>query len=135
VGELGEVEQAMTEVRFPQMRADAVDAVRSLADPDHQQRVWLRREYPQPGYFDDLTTNITILYDDTRVLEDPAATVGAVLRSDREAAALAPLAEALDKMFAEMGTSCDDASYLNSAHWPAVVEAARSALGALTSPE
>jgi hypothetical protein len=124
----------MTDVRFPQMRAEAVDAVRSLADPDHQQRVWLRREYPQPGYFDDLTTNITILYDDTRVLEDPAATVGTVLRSEREVTALAPLAEALNAMFADLGTDRDDASYLKSSHWPEVVSAARVALTALTSP-
>lgn len=130
---MGKLEQAMTDVRFPQMRAEVVEAVRALADPDYQEQVWLRREYPRPGYFDDLSTNITTLYDDTRVLEDPYRTVGSVLRSGHEAAALEPLAAVLDAMFADLGTDADDSTYLLSEHWPKVVAVAREAFSVLNS--
>jgi hypothetical protein len=123
----------MSEVRFPQMRAEVIDAVRALADPEYQRRVWIRRELPQPDYYDDLTVNIHILYDDTRVLEEPADTIGDVLRSPGEAAALAPLAQQLDALFERYGTDLGDEEYLDTPEWPGVVRAAQSALAALTA--
>lgn len=125
--------QAMSEVRFPQMRAEVIDAVRALADPEYQRRVWIRQELPQPDYYDDLTVNIHILYDDTRVLEEPAGTVGDVLRSGDEAAAMVPLARQLDAVFDRYGTDLGDEEYLNTPEWPDVVRAAQTALAALTA--
>lgn len=123
----------MSEVRFPQMRAEVIDAVRALADPEYQQRVWIRRELPQPDYYDDFTLNIHILYDDTRVLEEPAGTVGDVLRSAEEATALAPLARQLDALFDRYGTDLSDEEYLATPEWAGVVRAAQTALAALTA--
>jgi hypothetical protein len=123
----------MSEVRFPQMRDEVVGAVQALADPEYQQRVWIRHELPQPDYYDDFTLNIHILYDDTRVLEVPDETVGDVLRSPAEAAAMAPLAQRIDALFERYGTDLSDQEYLDTPEWPAIVRAAQTALATLTA--
>jgi hypothetical protein len=115
------------------MRDEVIGAVQALADLEYQRRVWIRQELPQPGYYDDLTVNIHILYDDTRVLEEPADTVGDVLRSDAEAAAMVPMRDQLDALFERYGTDLSDEEYLNTPEWPGVVRAAQHALAALTA--
>ena len=120
------------DVKFPQLRAEMVDAVRALADHEYQWRVWIRQDLPQPDWYDDLTLNIHVLYDDTRVLEAPTETVGDVLRTTDEATALMPLAQALDTLFTRHGKHLSDEEYLATPEWSTVVVAAGTALRALT---
>lgn len=128
------MESSVNNVRYPLMRAEVIGAVQSLADPDYQWRVWVRREYPKPGYYDDFAMNIHILFDDTTVLEDPDGAVGDILRSPAEAEALRRLAEALNHVLDTVGRGDEpDQNYLESAHWSAVIEAADAALHVLTS--
>ncbi|MFC0027953.1 hypothetical protein ACFFMM_00245 [Micromonospora chaiyaphumensis] len=117
----------MSEVRFPAMREEIVQAVRALADHEYQWSAWVRRELP-PGQYDEFTHRIHILYDDTQVLEDPGAAVGIYLRSQEEAIAMQRLAAAIDALFDELGTELSDESYLRARRWPAIVTAAREAL-------
>ncbi|MFJ9786165.1 hypothetical protein ACIRSS_41805 [Amycolatopsis sp. NPDC101161] len=112
------------------MRNEIVRAVKALADPEYQWSAWVRRELP-PGQYDEFTHRIHILYDDTQVLEDPAAAVGVYLYSREEADAMAKLAAALDALFAELGTELSDEDYLRARAWSSVVAAAREALGSL----
>ncbi|NJP94869.1 hypothetical protein HCN51_36470 [Nonomuraea sp. FMUSA5-5] len=121
----------MNDVRFPEGRMEIVSAVAALASRDHQRRVWVERRYPRKDYYDDFSTNVHILYDDTRVLEDPSAAIGIYLRSEQEAAALANLAEILNAVFAEMGTESADSEYLKSRLWESVIRSASVALHAL----
>jgi hypothetical protein len=109
------------------MRNEIVRAVKALADPEYQRAAWVRHELP-PGQYDELTHRIHILYDDTQVLEDPAAAVGVYLCTHDEVDAMQKLAAALDALFDEMGTELPDEDYLQAPGWPAVVEAAREAL-------
>ncbi|MDT0469123.1 SCO4402 family protein [Streptomyces gibsoniae] len=120
------------QVRLPQMREQIISAVHALSDPDHQRRVWIERQYPHPGYFDDLTLNIHILYDDTAVLDDPSAAIGTTLRDASEAQAMHRLADRLDEILDALEPETDDASYLGHPLWPGVVEAAAQAHAALT---
>ncbi|MBQ0923049.1 SCO4402 family protein [Saccharopolyspora endophytica] len=119
------VEPAVTPLRYPEMRAEVIDAVTSLADPDYQQKVWIRREYPQPGFYDDLTTNINILFDDVCVLPDPRTRVGIVLHPS-EVDAMKALGDVLDPLVDELGDATD-AQYLNHPQWTNVVTAAQHA--------
>lgn len=123
------VEQAV--IRYPEMRAEVVEAVRALSDLEYQQRVWVRRELPHPGYHDDFRLNVHILYDDTTVFEDPATAVGDILRGEEEVRALMPLKAALDAVFAEHGTERTDEEYLGQPGWAAVLDAANKALAVL----
>ena len=108
-----------------------VRAVQSLADPAYQQRVWIRREYPQNTFFDDLTQNVNILFDNTRVLPDPASAVGDILYPS-EVASMTALGNVLDPLINELGNA-DDTQYLNHPQWPHVVHTAHAAYAALNA--
>jgi hypothetical protein len=111
-----------------------VRAVEHLADPEFQQRVWVRRELPHPDYAGNFDLAVHILYDDTTVLEDPAGSIGDLLRDQAEAEAMAALGRALDAIFEDLGTTLSDAEYVSAPQWAAVVSAARAALDVLTAP-
>lgn len=104
------------------MRSEVIDAVRALADREYQRRVWVGREYPNPDYYDDFTLNINVLYDDTRVLEDPVSAIGSFLRTDEEATVMRKLAAALNAILEEKGTDLTDEEYIADAGWDAVVK-------------
>jgi hypothetical protein len=122
----------LIDVSFPDMRENVVSAVRALADEVYQRRVWIDRDYPEEGYYDDFTMNLHILFDDTLVLEDPAATLGTVLKSREEVDAMTVLAGTLDELLGTEGSARADAEYLASPLWGAVVRAASAALDLLT---
>ncbi|WP_194166551.1 SCO4402 family protein [Mycolicibacterium sp. P9-22] len=75
------------------MRQQTVTALTALADRDYPQRVWIDREYPREGFYDDLTLNVNTLYD--MVLPDPQARLGVVLLSESEVALLTALEQVL----------------------------------------
>lgn len=118
------------QVRFPEMRAEVIDAIRSLADRDRQQRYWIRQEFPSEGYFEDLGLNVNILYDDTGVLREPSSRLGSVLASDEEVTALRLLAEELNPIIDKLGNQPDSA-YLRDPAWQNVIDRAASALAVL----
>lgn len=125
------MEHSVTSVRHPSMRAEVVLAVQSLADPAYQQRVWIRREYPQDNFFDDLTQNVNILFDDTGVLPDPSSAVGDILYPS-EVASMTALGNVLDPLIDELGNA-DDAQYLDHPQWSQVVRSAHAAYTALNT--
>jgi hypothetical protein len=122
----------ITSVEFPAMRDEVVAALRSLADPQHQRTHWGVSE-PGVNYYDDLTLNVHILYDDSQVLPDPSAAVGAVL-SEGEVDPLRTVHDALGPILDELGDR-PDSDYLADTRWPAVVAAAQSALDAMRQSE
>ncbi|MFI1208896.1 hypothetical protein ACH4UV_14955 [Streptomyces sp. NPDC020802] len=117
-------------VEFPDARLQVVASVESLADFGYQQRVWVEGNTDEGAPWDNFDLVVHILFDDTRVLENPGAAVGQVLRSPEEARAMQALASVLSPLIDELGDVADDV-YLASPRWPAVVEAARAALEAM----
>ncbi|MET9482693.1 hypothetical protein [Streptomyces sp. NPDC006638] len=115
-------------VSFPDMRRNVVSAVRALADEEYQHRVWVGRIYPQEGFYDDLSVNLNILYDDTLVLDDPPSALGTVLTSEEEVAAMVVLASAVDDLLRREGNDKTDAEYVASPLWGAVLRSASTAL-------
>jgi hypothetical protein len=107
-------------IEFPLMRAEVEHAVGCLADVEYQQRVWIRREMPSPTYYDDLDTNIHVLFDDCKVLPDPTGMIGSVLRRGEEIERLAELGNTLDAMIRDL-RNAPDAAYLADVRWPTVV--------------
>ena len=118
------------DVDFPMMRIEAIGAVQSLADRNLQERMWINRTFPHEGYFEDLTLNIHILYDDTQVLPDPSTQLGSVLVSQAEVDALQELDGVLSPIIKRLGDR-PDADYLADAQWLAVVQRAAEALAVL----
>lgn len=110
------------------MRSDVLDALRSLADRGYQEREW--GTYREEDHrYDDLTLNVHLLYDDCRVLPNPASQVGTVLYAGdveplrRVGAVLGPLIDDLGE--------ASDAEYLADPRWLLVVTAAAQAVANL----
>ncbi|MFF6998540.1 hypothetical protein ACFY93_26750 [Streptomyces sp. NPDC008313] len=114
-------------VTLPEMRKSVLSAVRALSDKAYQERVWLDHDYPQEGYYDDFSMNIHILFDDTLVLDDPAASLGTVLKCQEEVEVMASLAAALENLFDREGGQREDLDYVRSPLWDAVVRCASRA--------
>lgn len=103
-------------------------ALAALADREHQQRVWIAREYPREGFYDDLTLNVNTLYD--MVLPDPQARLGVLLRNESEIALLTDVEQLLGPLIDDLGDASDQ-QYLSDPRWNEVVAAAASALSAM----
>ncbi|HEU5157695.1 MAG TPA: hypothetical protein VFU43_11935 [Streptosporangiaceae bacterium] len=102
----------------------------ALADPDYQRRVWVERQYPRPGYYDDLDANISFLYDDSDIAEDPQRNIGYALRNEGEARAIENLHKVLSPLYDALPPGIDDAEVIALPEWQAVVAAARQAVRA-----
>lgn len=130
------VESAMSseakQVRLPEMRAGVIRALEKLSDPQHQQRIWIERKYPTPGYFDDFSLTLNTL-DDAAVLDSPYEAVGYTLASNDEARAMEQLSRCIDEIISAVGKLAPDEAFLASLLWEKVVVAATNALAALTS--
>lgn len=116
------------DVKYPEMRSEVVEAVRALSDPGYQHSQWGRYE-DGVNYYDDLTLNIHVLYDDSMVLPDPHVAVPDVLH-ESEVSVFAALEQALGPMIKDLGDEPDSA-YISDPRWRAVVEAAASVLLAM----
>jgi hypothetical protein len=110
------------------MRDQVITSLQSLADPSHQNARWGRYE-EDVNYYDDLTLNIHVLYDDCHVLPDPSPAVGAIVYGNE--------VEALRKLDAVLGPMLDELQggsekdFLADSRWPEVVRAARTALNTM----
>lgn len=124
----------MTDVRYPDMRVNVIDAVRDLADPEYQWKVWVRQESPRDDFGFNFDFSLNIL-DDLRILEAPEETLGGVLRGREEVDAMRTLANALNSLFDQLGTNLSDEQYITSPQWVDVVGAAKEALTALLRPD
>lgn len=122
----------MSAIEFPEMRHEVIAALRSLSDRTHQQLRWGRRE-EGVNYYDDLTLNLHILYDDCQVLPSPESAVPAVLHA-REVTALRALDAALSPLIGDLGDR-PDSDYQTDPRWPGIIEAARSALKVMEESE
>jgi hypothetical protein len=114
----------MTTVQFPEMRLQVVAALQSLSDPRRQKK-WGKVE-DGVNYYDDLTLNVNILYDDCQVLPDPSLSIGSILYSN-EVEVLHAVHEALNPLLNDLGEKPDD-DYLADPQWPTVILAAKEAL-------
>lgn len=105
-----------SDVEFPDVRINVVAALESLADQGHQQRVWRDRMPRADDGVDNLDLVVHVLFDDSRVLDDPEPPVGEVLASAREVRAARELAEVLGRLIDELGDVGDEV-YLASQRW------------------
>lgn len=114
------------------MRAEVVEALRSLSDPERQRTRW-GRHVPGQDYYDDLDMNVHVLYDDTEVLPNPETAVPEILH-ESEVSAVRGVGAVLGPLIRELGDRPDE-DYLSDQRWPDVVAAARAALAAMQTQD
>lgn len=120
-------------VEFPEMRKEAIAALRVLADPGYQRRMWVEEAGQHPGLVENLDVNISILYDDTRIAEVPFERIGTILRNESEARSLAEFDRVCSPFLDSLKPGVDDATVIAMPEWRNVVAAAHAAWQALTA--
>jgi hypothetical protein len=110
----------------PERRLELITNLRALADVEFQRYAWVGPEAEtMPDCFD---FAVNILFDDSRIFDNPQREIGWIVRDKEEAAAVHRVAKAVDRVLREVGDVRDDAIYLASRGWPTVVEEAARAL-------
>lgn len=115
-------------ITYPEMRLQVIEAVRALADRHHQRTRWGRYE-EGVEFYDDLTLNVHILYDDCMVLPEPQGAVPAVLHA-QEVPIFRELENALGPMLDDLREE-PGAAYMSDPRWSLVVETAARALAVM----
>jgi hypothetical protein len=118
-------------IRYPELRAVLRETVKNLSDGEYQRRVWIRHEFPYPGFYDSFSEAIHVIYDDLNLADRPRGAIGYVLYGTVELEALSELIEKLDLVFDSLGAERQDEEYVKSALWGDVVVAAAAALDVL----
>jgi len=118
-------------VKYPKMREELLETLRSLADREYQHKVWLERDYPPEIKYDCFDEVVHFLYDDTVLAENPDAAIGVIIEDEKEARLMSAVCQAIDLVFEALGTGVSDEEYIKSSEWTRVVEAALRALQAM----
>lgn len=116
----------LSELKYPAMRRELIEALKSLSDRDYQQRVWIDKEFPHENFYDDLTTTVNIFHDLISDDEDFGRYIGTFLASQEEAAAVEGVHQSLDATIDALGES-PDGRYLSDPRWNDVVAKAAHA--------
>ena len=117
-------------VKYPKMREELLETLRSLADREYQRKVWLERDYPPEIKYDCFDEVVHFLYDDTVLAENPDAAIGVIIE-DEKSRLISVVCQAIDLVFEALGTGLSDEEYIKSSEWTSVVEAASRALQAM----
>lgn len=115
-------------VKYPKMREELLETLRSLADREYQHKVWLEGDYPPEIECDTFDEVVHFLYDDTVLAENPDAAIGVIIENEKEARLMSAVCQAIDLVFEVLGTGVSDEEYIKSAEWTMVVEGALKAL-------
>ncbi|NQE36888.1 SCO4402 family protein [Microcoleus asticus] len=115
-------------VKYPKMREELLETLRSLADREYQHKAWLESDYPPGIECDSFDEAVHFLYDDTVLAENPNAAIGVIIEDEKEARLISAVCQAIDLVFEALGTGVSDEEYIKSSEWTSVVEAASRAL-------
>ena len=83
-------------VQYPSLRAKLLESLRSLADREYQQRVWVNHNYPHGVLYDSFDEAVHFLFDDTILAENPDAAIGVILEDEKEARLIAGVCTAIE---------------------------------------
>lgn len=112
-----------TQVELPDRRLDVIESLKVLASDVS------RLDSGRDTRWPDLTNAVHWLVDDT-VWDhyDPAESIGVLLRSEAEAAAIRLVVASVVIVSETVGADISDRSWFESDEWPRVQELSRSAL-------
>ena len=116
-----------SELEFPEMRAELIAHLQSLADPEYQQMGWVNHRFPPGIEYDDFDNVIHFLYDDTVLSENAEADIGVILKNKEEADAVKFLINEIDSLFDIYGLSLKDGEYMSKPEWENIVRKAKNA--------
>ncbi len=118
-------------LKYPEMREELIETLRSLADADYQRETWLDRNFPSGTEHDCFDYAVHFIYDDTRLATDPEGSIGLFLKNQQEVQLIKAVAIALDRVFDTLGMNATDEQYINCPEWSQVLTTASRTLQAM----
>jgi hypothetical protein len=113
-------------MKFPWMRDELVEYLRTLSDLEYQRKAWVNLEQP-PGNEDCFDLAVHFLYDDTDLSTNPQSWIGIILKNEEEALLVADVINAIENVFEDIGIEASDEEYINSSRWHRVLESSSHA--------
>ncbi|MBH0238941.1 SCO4402 family protein [Methylobrevis albus] len=114
-------------VKYESMRAELLGTLRCLGNARCQIDCWVHGKFPAGVEYEDFGLHVHFLFDDTLLSEDPERTIGFILETAAEAAAIKKLCDSLELIFGRYGTELADADDISKPEWVDVIRSAREA--------
>lgn len=117
----------MKVLEHPHMRMQLEGVLASLADVEHQTKVWLAPTDIERT--DSFTLCVNVLFDDLLLGErDEQELVGDIVVDEEEARCIKNVIRLLDNLLEELGPEASDAQYVQHPRWLDIVTAANAAM-------
>lgn len=117
-------------LKYPNMREELLETLRSLADLEYQLKIWVNKEFPRENFYDDFFNTFRFI-EDMSLLTDPESAIGIFLKDENEVQMTKAVAVALERVFDALGTEATDEEYISSREWSDVLKAASQAWQAM----
>ena len=109
-----------SELKYKEVREALVSYIRSLADKNYQQKIWVNIEIPKNGY--ESNSNIVINgISDCIDWDFPEKSLGDILLNDEEIKLLKELLNLIDKVLDSLLYDVPDSKLIESEFWEKVV--------------
>lgn len=120
-------EEKLLTLKYPQIREELLETLRSLADAEYQRSAWVNHEFPPGIEYDEFDYAVHFLYDDAGLAEDPEGAIGLFVKDEQEVQLIKTVVHALERVFNALGTNATDEEYINSPEWAGVLKTASQA--------
>lgn len=118
-------------LKYPSIRDELLETLRSLADAEYQKKNWLDRNFPPGTEHDCFDYAVHFIYDDTSLATDPDSDIGIFLKDENEVQMIKAVVIALDRVFETLGMNATDEEYINCPEWSEVLKTASQAWQAM----
>lgn len=121
--------------KYPEMRDELLETMRTLADVDYQRRAWVNHEFPPGVQHDEFDYAVHFLYDDSTLAEDPEGAIGLFVKDQHEVQLIKAVVSALERVFDALGMEATDEQYISSPEWSEVLRTAFEAWQAMSGKQ
>lgn len=123
---MNHIEREEHTLKYPGMREELLDYLRTLADVEFQRRAWVRHELP-PGVENCFDFAVHFIFDDAKLAEDHSGAIGLFIKDEDEVRLIEAVVHALEQVFNALGMEATDEEYIDCPEWAGVLESASRA--------
>ena len=113
--------------KYPEMRDELLETIRTLSDAEYQRKVWVKHEFPPGVQYDEFDLAVHFLYDQPGLAENPEDAIGLFVKDEYEVQLIKAVIQALEQVFEVLGMNSTDEEYISSPEWAGVLKAASKA--------
>lgn len=104
---MNHIEREEHTLKYPGMREELLDYLRTLADVEFQRRAWVRHEL-SPGVENCFDFAVHFIFDDAKLAEDHSGAIGLFIKDKDEVRLIEAVVHALEQVFNALGMEATD---------------------------